>query len=92
MGAFSKSAKVVLGQLARADHIHHPSTRTVAETFLQGLLEIERKMFCAGIVPFESNLYTMKRMQAVPQWVVDVTPTYFARTYIQLYTRTLVLP
>jgi hypothetical protein len=41
---------------------------------LQGLLEIERKMFCAGIVPVGSNLYTMKRRQAVPQWGVDVTP------------------
>jgi hypothetical protein len=33
MGAFSNSAKVVLGQPVRADHIHRPSPRAVAETF-----------------------------------------------------------
>jgi hypothetical protein len=48
---------------------------------LQGLLEIEREIFCAGIVPFDLNLYTMR--QAVPQWVVDVTPASHENVDIQ---------
>jgi len=49
---------------------------------LQGLLEIERAMFCAEIVPFDFNLYKMKRRQ--PQWVVDVTPASHRNVHFQM--------